>query len=226
MNTKTNKQNANNIMWVRYWIRQAHPSFEEYELYPEKCDQDRWICEIQLPLIDKTVSSISEKQVNAMLNTSKKAAKLIDEYMKEHKELNIKNEFKGKRWEIESDEDGKFLSIGMSSAWRREIGKKIMKTTEESIVTIKRAIQKIGKINGTTKNLFIQALDESLFENKKNVSEILEEVGSKIKEEYDTKECSTLFDKESGYVISFGYTNPPQKLTDDENYDETEGVLN
>ena len=106
------KKNANNIMWVEYWIRKAHPSFEEYELYAEKYDNYRWICEIELPLINKTVKSISEKEVNAMLNASEKAAKLINEYMKEHPELVIKNSFKGKRWEIVSDENGKFLSMG------------------------------------------------------------------------------------------------------------------
>ena len=52
------KKNANNIMWVEYWIRKAHPSFEEYELTADKYDDCRWICEINLPLINKTVKSI------------------------------------------------------------------------------------------------------------------------------------------------------------------------
>ena len=97
---------------------------EEYELTADKYDDYRWICEINLPLINETVKSISEKEINAMLNASEKAAKLIDEYMKNHPELEIRNMFKGKRWEINGDENGKFLSMGMSSAWRSEQGKR------------------------------------------------------------------------------------------------------
>ena len=60
------KQNANNIMWVEYWIRQAHPTFKNYELSIERYDDYRWICEITLPIINKTVRSISETEINAM----------------------------------------------------------------------------------------------------------------------------------------------------------------
>ena len=70
------KKNANNIMWAEYWIQKAHPSFEDYELSASKYDDYRWICEIELPLINKTVKSISEKEVNAMFNASEKAANL------------------------------------------------------------------------------------------------------------------------------------------------------
>lgn len=195
-------------MWVEYWIRKAHPSFEEYELFAEKFDDCRWICEIKLPLINKTVKSISEKEVNAMLNASTKAAKLIDEYMKDHPELKIINRFKGKRWEIVSDETGKFISMGMSNAWRRELGKQMEKMTEDSLKTIKKAIKKLAKINGTSKNLFIQVLDQSLFDDNMTVKEILKEVNDKIENEYHTTQCSVCYDIDGGSIIMVGYTFP------------------
>lgn len=195
-------------MWVEYWIRKAHPSFEEYELFAEKYDDCRWICEIKLPLINKTVKSVSEKEVNAMLNASEKAAKLIEEYMKEHPELKIVNRFKGKRWEIVSDDTGKFLSIGMSSAWRREQGKQMEKMTKDSLETIKKAIKKLAKINGTSKNLFIQVLDQSLFNDNMTLTEIIKEVNEKIEKEYHTTQCSVCYDKDGDSVIAVGYTLP------------------
>ena len=195
-------------MWVEYWIRKAHPSFEEYELFAEKYDDCRWICEIELPLINKTVKSISEKEVNAMLNASARAAKLIDEYMKDHPELKIINRFKGKRWEIVSDDTGKFLSMGMSSAWRREQGKQMEKMTKDSIETIKKAIKKLAKINGTSKNLFIQVLDQSLFDDNVTLTEIIKEVNDKIEKEYHTAQCSVCYDIDGGSVITVGYTLP------------------
>lgn len=205
------KKNANNIMWVEYWIRKAHPSFEEYELYAERYDDYRWICEIELPLINKTVKSISEKEVNAMLNASEKAAKLIDEYMKEHPELVIRNSFKGKRWEIVSDETGKFLSMGMSSAWRREQGKQMEKMTKDSLEAVKKAIKRIAKINGTSKNLFIQVLDQSLFDEDKPIRDIMYEVNDKIENDYHMTNMTVCYDKDGDSVIVVGYTFPSEK---------------
>lgn len=209
-NIKINK-NANNIMWVEYWIRKAHPSFEDYELIAEKYDDYRWICEIELPLINKTVKSISEKEVNAMFNASEKSTKLIDEYMKNHPELKIINNFKGKRWEINGDENGKFLSMGMSKAWREEQGKKMMKMTSDSIETVKKAIKKIAKINGTSKNLFIQVLDQSLFDGDKTIDEIMHEVNDKIKNDYHMSNMTVCYDKDGDSVIIVGYAIPKEE---------------
>ena len=195
-------------MWVEYWIRKAHPSFEEYVLTAERYDDYRWICEINLPLIEKTVKSISQKEVNAMLNASENAAKLIDEYMKEHPELKIINRFKNKRWEILGDEDGKVLRLGMSNSWRRDIGKQIEKMSNDSITVIKKAIKKLSKINGTSKNLFIQVIDQSLFDDDKTIKEIIDEVNEKIQKEYRIVNMATTYQTDGDSVIVVGYTLP------------------
>ena len=211
MENKKLKKNANNIMWVEYWIRKAHPSFEEYELYAERYDDYRWICEIELPLINKTVKSISEKEVNAMLNASEKAAKLINEYMKEHPELVIRNSFKGKRWEIVSDENGRFLSMGMCSAWRRRQGKQMEKMTRDSLEAVKKAIKRLAKINGTSKNLFIQVLDQSFFDENKSIQDIMYEVNDKIENDYHMSNMTVCYDKDGDSVIVVGYTFPSKE---------------
>ncbi len=211
MENKTIKQNANNIMWVEYWIQKAHPSFEDYELLAERYDDYRWICEIKLPLIEKSVKSISEKEVNAMLNASEKAAKLIDEYMKDHPELEIINRFKGKRWEIVSDETGKFISTGMNSAWREKLGKQLEKMTKDSLETIKKAIKRLAKINGTSKNLFIQVLDQSLFDEDKSIQDIMYEVNDKIENDYHMSNMTVCYDKDGESVIVVGYTFPSKE---------------
>ncbi len=132
----------------------------------------------------------------------------FDEYMKEHPELKIINRFKGKRREIVSDETGKFLSMGMSSAWRREQGKQMEKMMKDSIETVKKAIKKLAKINGTSKNLYIQVLDQSLFDDNMAVKKILEEMTEKIEKEYHTTQCTVCYDKGGDSVIVVGYTLP------------------
>lgn len=195
-------------MWVEYWIRKANSSLKYYILTAEKYDDYRWICEIELPLINKTVKSISEKEVYAMLNASEKAAKLIDEYMNNHPELEIINRFKGKRWEINGDENGKFLSMEMNKAWREELGKQMMKMTRDSLEAVKKAIKKIAKINGTSKNLFIQVLDQSLFDDHKTIEEIMHEINDKIENDYHMSNMTVCYDKDGDSVIVVGYTFP------------------
>ena len=121
------KLNANKILWVESWVNKADPNINDFELCAESLPNGKWRCEVYLPLINETVKSTSSTEVNAMLNASRKAAKLIDEYMKDHPELEITNEFKGMPYLIESDENGRYKSIGLSSEYRRKEGEKMFK---------------------------------------------------------------------------------------------------
>ena len=98
------------MMWVAYWIEHAHPTQEMVEIWADEIENKKWKCEIELPLINKTVVSVSTTQVNAMKNASDKAAKLIDEYMKNHPELKWKNPYKKGGWVFVEDANGKFIS--------------------------------------------------------------------------------------------------------------------
>lgn len=131
--------------------------------------------------------------------------------MNNYPELEIINNFKGKRWEINGDENGKFLSMGMSKAWREEQGKQTMKITSNSLETVKKAIKKIAKINGTSKNLFIQVLDQSLFDSDKTIEEIMHEVNDKIKNDYHMSNMAVCYDKDGDSVIVVGYTVPKEE---------------
>ena len=205
------RKNANNIMWVEYWINKVHSSTAEQEIYAEKYDEFRWICIIDLPLINKTVESISTKEISAMLNASKKAAILIDEYMKEHHELVIINRFKGKRWEICGDENGRYVCSGMSNAWRQEQAKQIQKMDEDAIKAIKKSIKRIFKIRGSNKNLFVQVLDQSLFADNASVNDILKIASDKIQQEYHMANLTLYYDADNKKVIAVGYTLPSKE---------------
>ena len=93
---KKKNKSAPTMMWVEYWVEHVDPSQDMFEIWADALPNGKWKCEIELPLINKTVKSIATTQVNAMKNASDKAAKLINEYMKEHPELVVRNMFKGK----------------------------------------------------------------------------------------------------------------------------------
>ena len=200
----TIKQNANNIMWVEYWVRKAHPSYKNYELSAKRYDDHRWICEIRLPLIKKTVKSISDKEVNAMLNASEKAMKLINEYMKEHPEIKITNEFKNKHYEIRSDKTGKFISMGISSAYRKKLSQQMMKTMKSSIENINKGVEGFKKLYGTVDDFIVKVFDRQLFKDKTE-EEIKDQVHDILMSEFSLiLNISTIVVKEE-YVVAMGY---------------------
>ena len=55
------KKTANNILWVEHWINCVLKTGDEYSVEASRFDDYRWICEIHLPLIKKTIKAISEK---------------------------------------------------------------------------------------------------------------------------------------------------------------------
>lgn len=199
-------------MWVEYWIMKAHPSYEESEIYASKYDDSRWICEIKLPLINKTVKSIKETEVGAMLGASDKAANLINDYMRNHPELDIKNIYQGKDWIIESDEDGKYLCVGKSPEWRKQEGEKLLLDDKYSMDLMKRAIKKITKALGNFENLMIQVIPQSVFSDEMTIKEILYEVEQRIKKDYSFSDYHIEFDIKGESIIVIGHLmNKKQK---------------
>lgn len=198
-------KNANKIMWVEYWINCVNKN-DEAEIWAEKYDNYRWECEIQLPLINQKVSSIALSQINAMINACEKASNLIEKYMAVHPELIIHNIFKGKQRQIVGDENGNFKSMGMSSKMKMAQGRITQMIAEKSIEAVIGAIKKIEKIKGTSKNLFIQVLDKSVFDDNKPVEEIMLEVANKVKDDYNVSPYAINYMKSGNSVIVVGYT--------------------
>ena len=173
---------ANNLMWVEFWVKQAHPSIEfEIGADPYK---DKWKCEIVIPTINKTVSSTSSTEVNAMLNASKKARRIIEEYIKDHPELNFKDKYWSTNWEIEEDEEGHFMSLGKTSKYRKTEGEKFIKKIGVSRRAIETAIQKIARVFGAGKGLFIQVIDRSLLGQDRHLPYLEEQVWKNYEKEY------------------------------------------
>lgn len=140
----------------------------------------KWKCEIELALINQTVKSISTTQVNAMKNTSDKAAKLINAYLKEHPELKIRNMFKGQEWIFTEDENGRFKCDGRSPRMRAKEGKQLQFIMTESSKAMEKAILRIKKVNSSFKNLFVQAIDKSFFKENDSIEDMQRKIRNKM----------------------------------------------
>lgn len=173
-------KSATTMMWVEYWVEHVNPSQDMFEIWTDELPNGKWKCEIELPLINQTVKSISATQVNAMKNASDKAAKLINAYMSEHPELKIRNMFKGQEWIFTEDENGRFKCAGRSPRMRAREGKQLQFIMTESSKAMEKAILRIKKVNGSVKNLFVQAIDKSFFKENDSIEDMQRKIRNKM----------------------------------------------
>lgn len=78
-------------------------------LEPIKKD-DLYVCEIRLPLIEKTVIGIGDSKIDSIDNATKQASSLIDKYLSTNPNVTVENYFNGKEYVLEEDDNG-YLSI-------------------------------------------------------------------------------------------------------------------
>ena len=212
---------ATNIKWVEYWMRQAHPSCDGYEIYAREIQKDKWVCEIELPLIEKTVKSTSSDYERAIINSANKAAKLIDEYMKNHLELDIRNIFEKEHWVIAGfDESRTKNKDGIQAKAKlllKEIGAQVR--IADSIEVIKKSINKIGTINNNKKNVFIHVISKSQFSETYSPQEAMDEALANIRKSYIWLQCISTYDPVTESIIIYGYTGNPEKEEDEEGGD-------
>lgn len=207
MTTKTIKK-ANAIIKVERWIERFGNKGEDCDgITADKLPNGKWLCEIEIPEVNIKVRAICKTESAAMLRAADKACAIIQEFLRNNMSINrtIENV---RNWEMEVGENGEFISIGLSKKQREREGKQMQKMMEDSIETIKKAIKKLGKINGASENIFIQVLDRSLFNKNKPITDMIREVNSAIENDYDVSEMTVCYDEDNNSVIVIGYTYP------------------
>lgn len=117
--------NGSQILWVEYWIRQAHPSCKDYTIEATQLENGKWCCEVDIPILNGFVRCKSNTEVEAVMAAAEKAAVIIDRFTKANPWLDIKNIFKDKPYLIETDANGRILSIGLSGEYRAKEGEEL-----------------------------------------------------------------------------------------------------
>ena len=175
------KFKANKIRWVENIVNYHSKDKEQYYLLEaNKLPSGKWICEIVIPVVGKTVSTISKSEVSSMLRTADKAYKEIKAYSSNHPEFKIIPISAERHWEIESDDNGDFVSMHLNSDYRSKLGLMMQKDMLEAEKAVEKAVNKIKKINGTDKNLFIQVIDKSVFKTDDTIENIQETIHKKM----------------------------------------------
>ncbi len=95
--------NADKVIKTINWI--ANDDNSDSLLQPFKKD-DVYVCEIYLPLIEKTIIGIGDSKVDSINNAAEQTSKLIDEYLSKNPTTSIKDYFGGKQYILEEDDNG------------------------------------------------------------------------------------------------------------------------
>ncbi len=197
------KKNANNIVWVQYWIEHMNPEIDFYEITGKEVKKGEWHCDIHLPNIEKDVTGKGSNEIDAMINACDIAAKLIKEFEDSHPELKVRNPFTKVNYEIYESENGGVI-IGMSEEDRRREGEGMMRMQTESMNKINAAIDEIRKTYGMTDQLFLKVIDKKVYPNMK-LDEIVELHEMDISKNTDRELLPFLTYEKDGYVIILGH---------------------
>ena len=201
-------KSATSMVWVDYWIEHFDSSNKHSEIYADELEDGRWRCEINLPLICDKIVSTSKTEVGAIKNASDKAARVINQYMNSHPELSIQNPYKGKNYIFEEDDYGRYKSAHLSNLERKRMANHFENANSSSIKIIQNAIKRIAKLYGTSDNLLIQVLDQSLFDDDKPICQILNEYVDQTEIKFNTTSTSAFYDKDIGKFILIGFSSP------------------
>ena len=209
---KTNKTfKANKIAYVERWVMHFGKDKEYDGVEANKLPNGKWLCEIELPLINLTVKASSVTEINAMLNAADKATRVIKQYLENNPDVRWIPLSKFRHWEIEMGEHG-FVSLHLNSEYRKKSGQEMLRMQQESIKAVKKAISRIKRINGSDKDLFIQVLDRSLFDKDATNDDIYKKIFDTMYEQHNVFVSSIDCDTDNNHVIVVGYSSTREEF--------------
>ena len=104
--------NAKEVIKTLNWIAQVDEDGQSI-LEPILNDKRIYECQIDLPLIEKTVVGLGISKIASIDNATRQASRLIDEYLENDKSIVVKDYFKGNDYILEEDDNG-FLYLYLS----------------------------------------------------------------------------------------------------------------
>ena len=103
------KINAKEVIKTLNWIAQVDEDGQSI-LEPKLNNKRIYECQIDLPLIEKTVVGLGVSKIASIDNATRQASKLIDEYIENNKSFVVIDYFDGNDYILEEDDNG-FLCL-------------------------------------------------------------------------------------------------------------------
>lgn len=172
------KQSANKTVYIDNWFT-WYGEPQNDGVTATQLPSGRWICELNLPLINQTVKSVAKTAANAMENASNKAIPLLDKYLSEHPEISFISKSLIHHYEFYVDENG-ITNFRRNPEYSRKISDDLLKMQLECAKAMEKAVTRIKRANGTDKNLFVQVIDKSFFKDDDTTKDIQRKISDKL----------------------------------------------
>ena len=172
------KKSANKTVYVDLWLTLKGEPHND-GVTATKLPNGKWVCEINLPLVNQTVKSVANTEINAMANASEKAVPLVEKFLSKHPDVKFRARSTVRHYEFFTDENG-FAGFRQNSEYRKKCGMDMLKMNLDSAKAVERAVARIKKINGADNNLFIQVLDKRFFKEDATIEDIQYLIKDKI----------------------------------------------
>ena len=200
---KQKTKSANKTVYIDHWFSYYGEPHND-GVIATQLPNGKWVCELKLPLINQTVKSVANTAANAMENASSKAIPLVDEYLSEHPEITFIHKSLIHHYEFYTDENSQ-TGFRRNPEYRRKTGEQLLKTQLDCSKAVEKAVSRIKRINGSTKDLFIHVIDKSCFEDDDTIEDIQRKIRYKFLGETSDRFISWISTTISeGCVIAIG----------------------
>lgn len=195
---------ANKIMYVDRWMRTHGKTKSFKNVIANKLPNGRWLCELELPLVNQTVKANCSTEINAMLVAANKATKAIQNYLKNNPGFKWYPLSKERHWIIYAEEDG-YASIRLTEEHHKKIREDLIKAEEESLKAIEKAIKRVGRIIGSIKNLFVQVMDKSYFRDDISKKDLVDKMMNTLNMRDDLHPDMVGYTSDGEHAILIGF---------------------
>ena len=175
---KQKAKSANKTVYIDHWFTwYGEPNNDG--VTATQLPNGKWMCKLELPLINQTVKSVASTAANAMENASNKAIPLVDKYLLEHPETTFVPRSSIHHYEFCVDELG-ITGFKRNAKYSKKIKDDLLKMQLECTKAMEKAVNKIKRVNGSNKNLFVQVIDRSFFKENDTIEDIQRKITDKL----------------------------------------------
>ncbi len=96
---------SKNIIKTLNWVVQTDGD-DESVIKPKLNQNGLYECTVHLPVIEKTIIGIGESKLESIENATNETSRLIDEYLEENPDYELKTEFDPSKYIFEEDDKG------------------------------------------------------------------------------------------------------------------------
>ena len=207
-NKKEIKQyDATNAMFVEYWAKVHNPDMKYAAIQYHKKDDGVFSCVITIPIVNQELHNFGKDLAELVYRSSNEAVEIIEKYVELYPSYYLENKYEGKHLVIIPDSDGNDITITTDEKYSNELYETNANLTKEIKDDLKAIIEKVERIRGSSKLLYLHVVDKRHFSDCDDNKKLMENVQKWIHKMHGNQRLNRSVLIVDDSVVAFGY--PP-----------------